>query len=162
MVDNGDGVGDRTKEADDAGAGEDVAATGTDFLTGFQGGLEALVDNGEGVGDADEGVGDGTEEAQAGWFAQTTGDSGFAGGDEEYPDGAGTGEEIAAAGTNLFAGFGGALQGFVDGEEAEELRIDPSDGQAYNQQSFLEVYGNLDAWNAATPAAAAPSTGFFG
>ena len=25
MVDNGDGVGDRTKEADDAGAAEDVA-----------------------------------------------------------------------------------------------------------------------------------------
>ena len=38
-------------------------------------------------------------------------------------------------------------------EAAEELRIDPSDGQPYNQQSFLQVYGNLDAWNAAQPAA---------
>ena len=36
--------------------------------------------------------------------------------------------------------------------DGEELRIDPSDGQPYDQQSFLEVYGGLDEWNAAKPA----------
>ena len=39
-------------------------------------------------------------------------------------------------------------------DEEAELRIDPSDGQPYSQQSFLEVYGGLDEWKAAKPAAA--------
>ena len=33
----------------------------------------------------------------------------------------------------------------------EELRIDPSDGKAYPRWSFLEVYGDLDLWDLATP-----------
>ena len=30
---------------------------------------------------------------------------------------------------------------------ARELRVDPSDGNAYPKSSFLEVYGGLAEWN---------------
>ena len=35
--------------------------------------------------------------------------------------------------------------------EEEELRIDPSDGNAYPLSSFLEVYGGYVQWDAAKP-----------
>ena len=37
-------------------------------------------------------------------------------------------------------------------QQEEELRIDASDGNAYNIQSFLDVYGGLDEWWKAAPA----------
>ena len=35
------------------------------------------------------------------------------------------------------------------GSASRELRIDDTDGQAYDKQSFLDVYGNLTKWHAA-------------
>ena len=42
------------------------------------------------------------------------------------------------------------------GARLEELRIDPTDGRAYNKQSFIAVYGGTAQWDAAPGAMPSP------
>ena len=42
-----------------------------------------------------------------------------------------------------------------------EKRVDPSDGEAYTEEEFLEAYGGLDEWNEATPVAPEPAASMY-
>ena len=52
------------------------------------------------------------------------------------------------------------LEEEVEVEQVEEddsnvgRRVDPTDGNSYTKQEFIECYGGVDEWNTASPAAA--------